>query len=87
LTELPPFDDADLFDEAGYLRLYPGIAQAMMQGVIGTAWDHYFHYGRDEGRQPNDVDPTFYLAAYPEVEKDLGHPPSPPGPERPMPFR
>ena len=44
LTELPPFDDADLFDEAGYLRLYPGIAQAMMQGVIGTAWDHYFHH-------------------------------------------
>ena len=27
LTDLPPFDDADLFDEAGYLRLYPGIAR------------------------------------------------------------
>ena len=28
-----------------------------------------------EGRQPNDVDPAFYLAAYPEMERDLGHAP------------
>jgi hypothetical protein len=76
LTDLPPFDDADLFDEAGYLRLYPGIAEAMMQGRVDTAWNHYFHHGRGEGRQPNDVDPAFYLAAYPEMEQDLGHPPS-----------
>jgi hypothetical protein len=76
LTNLPPFDDADLFDEAGYLRLYPGIAEAMMRGMVGTAWDHYFHHGRVEGRQPNDIDTDFYLAAYPEIERDLGHPPS-----------
>jgi hypothetical protein len=76
LTDLPPFDDADLFDEAGYLRLYPGIAHAMMQGVVDTAWNHYHRHGRDEGRQPNDIDPAFYLAAYPEMEKDLGRTPS-----------
>jgi len=76
LTELPPFDDADLFDEAGYLRLYPGIAQAMMQGTVDTAWNHYHYHGRHEGRRANDVDPGFYLAAYPEIERDLGHPPS-----------
>lgn len=76
LTDLPPFDDADLFDEAGYLRLYPGIAQAMMEGVVDTAWNHYHRHGRQEGRQPNDVDPDFYLAAYPEMERDLGHTPS-----------
>ena len=76
MTELPPFDDADLFDEAGYLRLYPGIAEAMMQGVVDTAWNHYHRHGRHEGRQPNDVDPAFYLSAYPEIEQDLGHAPS-----------
>src|SRR5580765_1026885 len=76
LTDLPPFDDADLFDEAGYLRLYPGIAHAMMQGVVDTAWNHYHRHGRDEGRKPNDVDPDFYLAAYPEMERDLGHAPT-----------
>lgn len=76
VTDLPPFDDADLFDEAGYLRLYPGIAHAMMQGVVDTAWNHYHRHGRAEGRQPNDVDPEFYLAAYPEVERDLGHAPT-----------
>src|SRR5580658_660247 len=76
LTDLPPFDDADLFDEAGYLRLYPGVAKAMMQGRIDTAWNHYFRFGRDEGRRPNDVDPDFYLAAYPAMEHDLGHKPT-----------
>jgi hypothetical protein len=77
VTELPPFDDADLFDEAGYLRLYPGIANAMMAGMVDTAWNHYHRHGRHEGRRANDVDPAFYLAAYPAVERDLGHPPSP----------
>jgi hypothetical protein len=76
VTDLPPFADADLFDEAGYLRLYPGIAEAMMQGVIDTAWNHYLVHGRDEGRQPNDVDADFYLAAYLEVERDLGRSPA-----------
>jgi hypothetical protein len=75
LTDLPPFDDADLFDEAGYLRLYPGVAEAMMQGLVDTAWSHYFHHGRHEGRQANDVDPNFYLAAYPAIARDLGQTP------------
>jgi hypothetical protein len=76
LTDSPPFADADadLFDEAGYLRLYPGIAEAIMQGMVDTARNHYLLHGRDEGRQPNDVDPDFYLAAYPEIERDLGRP-------------
>lgn len=76
VTDLPPFDDADLFDEAGYLRLYPGIAEAMMQGVVDTAWSHYDRHGRHEGRMPNDVDPAFYLAAYPAIEHDLGRRPT-----------
>ncbi|HEX3996566.1 MAG TPA: hypothetical protein VHX39_35810, partial [Acetobacteraceae bacterium] len=76
MTHLPPFDDADLFDEAGYLRLYPGIAEAMMQGAVDTAWNHYANHGRHEGRLPNDVDPAFYLAAYPAIEQDLGHSPT-----------
>ena len=76
VTDLPPFDDADLFDEAGYLRLYPGIAEAMMQGVVDTAWNHYANHGRNEGRLPNDVDPAFYLAAYPAIEQDLGRIPT-----------
>jgi hypothetical protein len=76
LTDLPPFDDADLFDEAGYLRLYPGIAEAMMRGEVDTAWNHFFYHGRNEGRRPNDVDPEFYLASYPDMERDLGRPPT-----------
>ena len=76
MTDLPPFNDADLFDEAGYLRLYPGIAEAIMHGIVDTAWNHFFRHGRTEGRQPNDVDPAFYLAAYPGMARDLGRPPT-----------
>lgn len=76
MTDLPPFDDVDLFDDAGYLRLYPGVAQAMMLGMVDTAWNHYFHHGRREGRQPNDVDPAFYVATYPEIGRDLGRTPT-----------
>ncbi len=66
----PPPDDAEFFDEAGYLRLYPGIAEALMRGHIDSAWFHYVHHGRDEGRQPNDVDPGFYALAYPDGQND-----------------
>ena len=77
MTGLPPLNDLDLFDEAGYLRLYPGIAEAIMRGAIGSALDHYSRHGRDEGRRPNDVDPGFYFASYPDVAGDLGRPPEP----------
>jgi hypothetical protein len=67
----------DAFDEAGYLRANPGIAGAVAQGLVPNPWTHYIDHGRAEGRFPNDVDPDFYLAAYPEVATDLGHPPEP----------
>jgi len=47
-----------------------------MRGTADTAWRHYAAHGRREGRQPNDVDPMFYLAAYPEMERDLGRAPT-----------
>ena len=72
----PPFHDTGLFDEAGYLRLYPAIAEALMRGLIDTPWAHFENHGRAEGRRPNDVDPDFYLAAYPAVEEDFGRPPA-----------
>lgn len=69
---LPVFDDVDLFDEAGYLRLYPGIAEAMLRGHLDSPRGHYLAHGRAEGRSPNDVDPAFYLSAYPSIAADLG---------------
>lgn len=75
LTDLPPLDEIDVFDEAGYLRLNPGILAAVAQGIVDTAWNHYLSHGKEEGRQPNDVDPAFYLTAYPEIAADLGRPP------------
>jgi MoaA/NifB/PqqE/SkfB family radical SAM enzyme len=44
----------DAFDEAFYLRTYPDVA-----GMVGDKWgtplDHYFAFGRDEGRLPNEA--------------------------------
>ncbi len=74
MTAFPPSDDEDLFDEAGYLRLNSGIATAIAIGGVDTARGHYLLHGRAEGRAPNDVDPAFYLAAYPDLDKDLGRP-------------
>ncbi len=67
--------DRDLFDEAGYLRLHPGLRDAIAAGIVESGWDHYDKHGRREGRQPNDVDPGFYLKSYATIAADLGHEP------------
>jgi hypothetical protein len=76
LTNPPPIETEDQFDEAGYLRTHLGVAEAIMQGRAMNAQGHYLDFGRAEGRSPNDVNPEFYFAAYPDIAADLGHPPS-----------
>lgn len=68
--------DRDLFDDAGYLRRNPGLVEAIDARIVESAWDHYDKHGRREGRLPNDVDPDFYLDAYPIVANDLGRAPN-----------
>lgn len=77
MTELPPLDEIDVFDEAGYLRLHPGILAAIAHGIVDSGWNHYQAHGREEGRTANDVDAAFYLAAYPEIAADFGRAPEP----------
>ena len=67
--------DRDLFDEAGYLRRNPGLVDAIAAGIVDSGWDHFDKHGRLEGRLPNDVDPDFYLGAYPIAAFDLGRAP------------
>ena len=76
MAELIRPQDRDLFDEAGYLRRNPGLIEAIEAHIVENAWDHYDKHGRREGRLPNDVDPDFYLAAYPIVATDLGRVPN-----------
>ena len=40
------------FDEAFYLRVYPDVAQAVRNGDIGSAHEHYVRFGQMEGRKP-----------------------------------
>lgn len=77
MTAPPSPQDRDLFDEAGYLRRHPGLRDAIAAGIVDSGWDHYDKHGRREGRMPNDVDPDFYLAAYPIAAADLGREPRP----------
>lgn len=44
----------DGFDEGFYLRTYPDVA-SLVENQWGTALDHYYAYGRDEGRLPNEA--------------------------------
>ena len=72
LAVLPTLYDADLFDEAGYLRLHPGICTAVANGQFQTGRVHFDRHGRMEGRRPNDVDPHFYVQTYPQVTEVFG---------------
>ncbi|HEY1936206.1 MAG TPA: hypothetical protein VGG99_29720 [Acetobacteraceae bacterium] len=72
MSATPPIPrDTDLYDEAGYLRLYPGIAEAIAAGMESSAWRHFDKHGRREGRRPNDVDAAFYLETYPQAAADI----------------
>jgi hypothetical protein len=72
MSATPPIPrDKDLYDEAGYIRLYPGIAEAIATGTESSAWRHFDKHGRREGRQPNDVDAAYYLEAYPQAADDM----------------
>ncbi len=54
----PPIDDllgADVFDEAGYLRLNPDVRRAVEQGQIESGYAHYFWHGKAEGRALPDT--------------------------------
>ena len=41
---------AEVFDEAGYLRLNPDVRRAIEAGEIESGYAHYFWHGRAEGR-------------------------------------
>jgi hypothetical protein len=41
---------AEVFDEAGYLRLNPDVRRAVESGQIESGYAHYFWHGRAEGR-------------------------------------
>jgi hypothetical protein len=64
--------EIDLFDEAAYLRLHPGLREALDEGIITSPWQHYDEHGRREGRRMNDIDPEFYCRTYPQVEEAFG---------------
>lgn len=57
MTEPPPSSADDLpcsrdeFDGGAYLALHPDVAEAVRQGVTGSAWQHFVLHGCREGRR------------------------------------
>jgi GT2 family glycosyltransferase/glycosyltransferase involved in cell wall biosynthesis len=68
----------DDFDEAGYLSLYPDVAEAVQAGLFSSGYEHWSQFGEAEGRLcrlnrsrawiPADFDEDGYLARYPDVQ-------------------
>ena len=56
-------------DEAWYLKRYPDVAEAIAQGPIASAREHFLTNGYFEGRMPFPVkvDEAWYLAQNPGV--------------------
>jgi hypothetical protein len=56
-------------DEAWYFSQYPDVEQAVREGSIGSAKDHFLHNGYFEGRVPFPikVDEAWYLLQNPGV--------------------
>lgn len=57
------------FNEAGYLKANPDVAEAVQDGAVESARLHYIGYGYFEGRQgaTPEVDERWYLRSYPDV--------------------
>ncbi|MDR3536141.1 MAG: hypothetical protein P4L71_06540 [Acetobacteraceae bacterium] len=56
-------------DEGWYLERYPDIAEAIRQGLVPSAQQHFTRDGYFEGRQPYPItiDEAFYLEKYPGI--------------------
>ena len=56
-------------DEEWYRRAYPDVDQAIRDGVVQTARDHFVSSGYFEGRLPCEieVDEEWYFKTYPDI--------------------
>lgn len=61
------------FDSDWYLRRYPDVADAIRNGILASALEHYCHSGYFEHRMPYriEVDSKWYLSEYPDVQLAL----------------
>ncbi len=60
------------FDEAFYVRHYPDIAGAVLDGSMPSGRHHFEHYGFYEGRAGFEVDAAWYCTAYPIAAVEIG---------------
>ncbi len=73
LDLLNTFTTDMLIDEDWYIKQYPDVQEALEQGIVSSATEHWQLFGRSEGRLPNQpkVDEAWYLSAYPDVANEI----------------
>jgi len=61
------------FDAAWYLAAYPDVRDAVEGGLFRRAFDHYWQFGRHEGRPGREpyVAEQWYLEIYPDVREGI----------------
>lgn len=61
------------FDEAWYLAAYPDVHRALELGLFKNAFDHYWNFGRKEGRLSKEpfVDEDWYVHVYEDVREGI----------------
>jgi len=74
----PPFvplpNIPESFDESLYLIENPGVADAVVEGLFSSGFEHWLDFGFSEGRSPQFAfDEEFYLASYPGVADALAN--------------
>ena len=69
--------DSIIVDTDWYILKYPDVRDAIRQGTVESAKEHYVLYGYFENRMPRliSVDESFYMREYPDVSEAirLGH--------------
>ncbi|MDJ0555164.1 MAG: SBBP repeat-containing protein [Microcoleaceae cyanobacterium MO_207.B10] len=76
---IPPFippvpSIPESFNETLYLTENPGVADAVVNGLVGSGFEHWLQFGFFEGRSPQfPFDEEFYLNTYPEVAEAVAN--------------
>jgi hypothetical protein len=73
LKLIPPALLPPIVDEDWYLSCYPDVREAIKQGFVRSASEHFYTYGILEGRLPENpiVDEAWYIRNNPDVGESV----------------
>lgn len=70
-----PYDFTQIaryFDEEYYLRKHWDVGGAKREGIVPSGFEHFLRTGRQENREPFELDLTWYCSQYPTACLEIG---------------